>query len=181
MERSSEFIRVSNSRVVPQWPQFLDERAQHRRDKGRADAVAHYVADENSRGRFGNALNVKKISAYRACRLIAMAETQPPFTVVPDGGNAGVLLRQECLLNLARHLQVFLHLRVLLADFPLLLFQPIDVVEQQPVLETDECARENQPLKFSFLAKKDNIVEEIFVRPGENDFQNFRNRQTDRD
>lgn len=57
--------------------EFVDERTDHGRDKGGADAVAHDVADEHPGHRVRDGKNMKEIAGKVGGRLVVVVEAEP--------------------------------------------------------------------------------------------------------
>jgi hypothetical protein len=98
---------------------FFDEGANHRRNQGGADAVAHDVANEEARFLFGNAEDVEEVAADLAGGVITVAELEEAFFRGNAERETRVALGEHGELDFAGHFQVLFHNRVLLAQLGL--------------------------------------------------------------
>lgn len=118
---------------------FLDQRAQHGGDHGRPHAVAHHVADKNARRPVGNPPHVEKIAGDPPRRQVTMMK--------PHSGRGRrerrIRLRQHGALHFARHDEFLFHLEVLAFNLNAFVFQQMDVVEQESVLQAHQVAHKN--------------------------------------
>ena len=96
--------------------QLLDQTAQDGCDERSSHPVAHHVTDEYGRDRIGNSEDIEEITANGGSRQIAMAKAERALGRGSAARKGRVVQRQEDLLDFARHVEIRLHLGVLLAQ-----------------------------------------------------------------
>ena len=93
-----------------------EQSAQESGDQCRAYAMAHHVAEEHARQRIGNGEDGEEITRHLVAGNPPVGKPQPAGLRPRARRKYRIALRQQCLLHLARHGQVRLQLRVVVAE-----------------------------------------------------------------
>ena len=97
--------------------QFFEQAPHNGSNQCGTHAVPHNITNEQTGGGAGNSKDVKKISADRGCRQIAMRKAQRALFGGHPLGEGGILARKKNFLDFASHVEIGFELSVLSTQF----------------------------------------------------------------